>query len=140
MSALSQQPSTPEAGNANKGVERITGNFTTATSGAVAGKVGRGFTVTKVSAETGQYLVQCDKAFKTILHIYASLWDAADGVASCKVVGTPAVGDRSIGASFIIQTFEEAEEVSEDDTSGVTAPADLEGVTVSFEAVFTNVE
>lgn len=140
MSALSREPSKPEVGNSNRGVERITGRFALGSSGAVGALTGLGFSVTKVAEETGQYLVQCDKAYKEILHVHCTLWGAEDNVQGAKHVGTPSVGDRALGASFTLQTFEEAPEESADDTSGVTAPADLDSVSVSFEAVFANVE
>jgi hypothetical protein len=120
-----------EVGNSNMEVERVTGRFTTTTSGAIlAGTViGKGFTVSKVSGETGRYLVTCGKGYKTLLHVTTSLMVGTSDAHSVRALVTGAdPGDVRTGASFLLETHT---------TDGTEA--NISGFVVSFEAVFSNV-
>jgi hypothetical protein len=113
------------AGSGQVQVEVI-GSFGLTTDGAVTAVRGRGFTVAKVAATTGQYTVTLDRAYPECISKVVSLSNAT--ASDYSVQGGSYVTTTGVWTIFVSDS---------DDTSGIPAVADLSGPRIEFRMSLT---
>jgi hypothetical protein len=109
------------AGHAQTVVE-CKGSFLLGASGAVSTVFGKGFTVAKVAATTGQYTVTLDRAYPGCLYRHAS-------ISNTTFTDFSAQAGAYVASTGVFTIFV----ADSDNTSGIPAVADLEAPIVNFE-------
>ncbi len=104
----------------------VTGSFGLTTSGAVTAVRGRGFTVAKVGATTGQYTVTLDRVYPECISHTCSLSNAT--ATDYTVQSGAYVTTTGVWTIFVMDS---------DDVSGIPAVADLSGPRVHFNMFLT---
>jgi hypothetical protein len=99
----------------------VCGSFGLTTDGAVTAVKGRGFTVAKVAATTGQYTVTLDRAYPEKISAVVTLENAT--ASDYSVQQGAYVASTGVLTIFVLDS---------DDTSGVPAVADLSGPRINF--------
>jgi hypothetical protein len=114
-------------GTLEAGVVMLYGSVVTSTSGTIASKTGKGFTITKTASETGRYTITLADKYTSLLSVRVSVVGAADAaytgskglmsflrnvdvssagtfdVQFTTVVATPADAELPDAASFLIE-------------------------------------